>query len=815
MKITTGVDKTMTGCCEPRSEATPEIVSNRHGLDAIEYRVGRFGSFRQAMIQEIPRSAALSSLTTRGSSDFSIGLLDLWAYLGDILTFYQERIANEAYLRTALHRSSILRFAALLDYRTAPGIAAETYLALDVDAETSVSIPAGLRVQSVPGPGEAPQKFETAETFEALAEWNRIGPRLREPQIPEEGVQSLYLEGIDTALEPGDGILLVSTEWGAVAIGTPDYTRWAFKILQTVETREDEGYTLATWKDGVGSELFPLSSSEDVEIFAFRRRAPLFGHNAPDWSSLAKETKKSISEVDPLPEEWPGFGMTKGIILDSVYEGVLTGSWVVLANDADSTCELYRASEVHTLSIADFMLASQVTSVTPEGPQLALSERRKTTAHIESERLQLAERPITLPLSGATIEIDNPADGLTAGNRIIVSGESEAGDPLAEVAVISEVKPSATHATITLSESLQHTYKRDTVAILANVVRVTHGETIEDEILGDGDAAEALQRFGVKKSPVTFVSDATAEHGAANSLRVRVGGIEWSEVPTLYGCGPHDRVFTTSADEDDMMSIQFGDGVAGSRVPSGWANLVGTYRQGIGPDGNVRAGTLTTLLDRPAGLKKARNPIAAAGGAERETRDQARENAPNTVRTFERIISLRDFEDSAREYAGIAKAKAVTEWSGLEERVRLTVAGDDGAEIPPDQMRRFREYLDSRRDPNRQLLIAGHAPVRIEVAALIEVDPAYEEEEVKKQAQEALLAHFAFANRNLGTAVHLSDLYQALATVDGASAARVDRLRRLESSTDPDLMWHVPIDADEIATLSSEGLLVDTGQVRA
>jgi hypothetical protein len=56
------------------------------------------------------------------------------------------------------------------------------------------------------------------------------------------------------------------------------------------------------------------------------------------------------------------------------------------------------------------------------------------------------------------------------------------------------------------------------------------------------------------------------------------------------------------------------------------------------------------------GLKSVTNPAGAAGGADPESLDQARTNAPNTVRTFGRIVSLRDFEDAAREFAGVAKA---------------------------------------------------------------------------------------------------------------------------------------------------------------
>src|SRR5207247_831372 len=81
----------------------------------------------------IASSHGLQGLTTRRDDDYAIGLLDLWAALADVLTFYQERYANEAFLRTATQRESIARLARLLDYRLAPGAAATTQLAFTRD----------------------------------------------------------------------------------------------------------------------------------------------------------------------------------------------------------------------------------------------------------------------------------------------------------------------------------------------------------------------------------------------------------------------------------------------------------------------------------------------------------------------------------------------------------------------------------------------------------------------------------------------------------------------------------------------------------
>src|SRR5262249_7398697 len=91
------------GCCAGIEAATPLVVENRPGLSAIAYRVGDHAQFKRTMLAALSRFdlPALRPLTTRADGDFSIALLDAWAVAADVLTFYQERIANECYLRTA------------------------------------------------------------------------------------------------------------------------------------------------------------------------------------------------------------------------------------------------------------------------------------------------------------------------------------------------------------------------------------------------------------------------------------------------------------------------------------------------------------------------------------------------------------------------------------------------------------------------------------------------------------------------------------------------------------------------------------------
>ncbi|MFD0428265.1 hypothetical protein ACFQ60_09425 [Streptomyces zhihengii] len=93
------------------------------GRTALDYRVGEYGSFLAAMLDRLasPAYPALGGLTVRTPDDPVIGLLDAWAVVGDLLTFHGERIADEAYLRTADGHRSLALLGRLVGHRPRPG----------------------------------------------------------------------------------------------------------------------------------------------------------------------------------------------------------------------------------------------------------------------------------------------------------------------------------------------------------------------------------------------------------------------------------------------------------------------------------------------------------------------------------------------------------------------------------------------------------------------------------------------------------------------------------------------------------------------
>lgn len=161
-------------CCNPRPAPLPLDVRNRPGLSSIAFRIGTFGSFRDEMLNAISAEPALAGLTTRESDDYAITVIELFAAVGDVLAFYNERIANELYLRTARERDSLLRLTRLIGYRLRPGLAAQTMLDFGLDAGAQTKIRKGLKVMSVPAQDERAQIFETTEAIVAHADVNDL-----------------------------------------------------------------------------------------------------------------------------------------------------------------------------------------------------------------------------------------------------------------------------------------------------------------------------------------------------------------------------------------------------------------------------------------------------------------------------------------------------------------------------------------------------------------------------------------------------------------------------------------------------------------
>ena len=1087
------------GCGRP-SASVPAPAENRPGLSALRYRAGTHATFLQSLLEGIStvtipagqppkegEARPLAGLSVRGTDDPSIALLDAWATMADVLAFYQERIANEGYLRTATERRSLVELARLTGYRPRPGVAASVHLAFDLDDGYRLDLPAGTRAQSVPAPGETMQAFETREPLHARAEWNRLIPRATLPAVllPAGLPCELWLQGISTGLGTGDVLLLdfttfqtihrvtevhpdavmdrtrvvlycpqeenddqeetpatdyymeyvghtrtptaapaspstatatasagstppvaasapaklptgeaalaeaapapaavptapvaaalqeaatalersrvkgstaeariVAAEVEAISaagetVAVADVER-AFTVVDsasaTVEGRSttldtklaaakqelssvlaaynpaDEGSVegfqntpgagsptggstpnpstgiisepapdpsglsavlrdsrvyaqpsvppvnslqlgrtaatalaaggiaaptlLAAFNPALAKNLYPALSGLRVPrgdlnpgaVYVLRVKAAPFGATAPPPTAVFDSQCYGRSTDWQLDECAGHSGGTDQLTLDAVYDRIVPGTWVVICNASTdpATTEFYRAKAVDTVARRSYGLGGRATRLTLDRNWLAcptsdynnasavgttrtIQELRDRTVYAQAEPLALARQPVTADVEGIEIELDRLYEGLTPGRWIIVSGARTdlPGATAAELAMIDGVRHAVSvitlyeerkitipgdhvHTFITLSTDLAYRYRRGTVQIYGNVAAATHGETRE-QVLGSGDGSKALQRFELMQGPLTYVPAPTPT-GIESTLTVRVDQVRWDEAPHLAAMGPADREYVVRTDHEEKTSVTFGDGVRGARLPTGHENVRAVYRTGIGAAGNVEAGQISLLASRPQGLRAVVNPLESSGGGDPDTAEQIRRNATLGLLSLERIVSVEDYTDFVRGFAGIGKAHASFLTDGRRPVVHVTLAGVNDEPIRENgallaslvaALRRYGDphrYLDGGMRDLRALVVSARIRVREDVLW----------EHVEPKARAAMLAHFGFDRRELGQGVAASEVVAVLQGVWGVEAVDLELLASIgedELREDPGKLSELAEDA--------------------
>jgi hypothetical protein len=541
-------------------------------------------------------------------------------------------------------------------------------------------------------------------------------------------------------------------------------------------------------------------------VYALRLTVPLFGNNAPVKMALAPTGNSNLPYVakpdgdwSPSSSEEAGDENLQQIYLDNAYTAILPDSYVVIRrNNLDSSThvmssdiQVFRTGSVTTRPRKAYGLSTQTTQIALSRPwvetELKMTHIRNTVVYAQSEWLTLAEAPNTADIAGDEIELHALYNDLQSGRWLIVSGErtdvpGTTGVPGRELVMLSTVTQSEsatstrTKSTLKLANKLAYTYKRDTVSVYANVVKATHGETLS-ETFGSGDGSQAFQTYSLRQTPLTYVAASTPD-GAASSLVLRVNDVQWHEAESLLELGPKDRGYAIRLDDDGKTSIVFGDGTHGARLPTGIENIKGKYRRGIGRPGNVRAEQVKLLATKPLHVKNVINPIAATGGADRESRDQARQNAPRAVIALDRLVSVQDYADFARKFAGIGKASASRLSDGYREVVHLTIAGAD--DIPID--RNSDLYLNLRRalrqfgEPYQPIRAELRALSLLVVSAQIRILADYAWEFVEPKIRAAMLESFNFERRELGQDVTYSEVVSIIQSVEGVAYVDLDIL---------------------------------------
>lgn len=227
----------------------------------IDYLAKDYASFRQLMLDRM--SAFMPSWKERSPADLGVALVELFAYVGDYLSYQQDAIATESYIGTARRRTSIRRHARLVDYPMHNGRNARAWIHVEAGpAVSGVMLRRGeggtttkllTRVDAPPLIRQNSREYELAIAarplvFELLhdirlhAEHNEMkfyAWGARECCLPK-GATRATLRGSFPNLNPGD--VLIFKEARGAETGEPsdaDVTRRAAVRLRKVTVTND------------------------------------------------------------------------------------------------------------------------------------------------------------------------------------------------------------------------------------------------------------------------------------------------------------------------------------------------------------------------------------------------------------------------------------------------------------------------------------------------------------------------------------------------------------------------------------------------
>jgi len=268
-------------------------IHNEPYLPVINYRIGTYSSFLESMYKSIPTKPALDRWTNRESNDWGVSLMEMWAHLEDILSYYQERIANETFFNTSVLDESVIELLYLIDYKPIPGLSASSFVQFEANENMNATIPKKFKVQGNDKEGQI--VFETSAPVEISDDTNLMhldGSKVLSNL--EKGINLLILDKEYNNLHENDFVLITDGEHE--------------QIIKISEIKNEKGHTEIIW-----DSLNSLERDYDIratKIYKFTKTVRPFGYDAHPQSkgiikaklyANIKSLTGDVKEEIPIP----------------------------------------------------------------------------------------------------------------------------------------------------------------------------------------------------------------------------------------------------------------------------------------------------------------------------------------------------------------------------------------------------------------------------------------------------------------------------------------------------------------------------------
>ncbi|MDH3948715.1 MAG: putative baseplate assembly protein, partial [Gammaproteobacteria bacterium] len=749
--------------CKQETVCPPEPLEEPD----INYLAKDYTSFRQLILDRL--ALVMPDWKETHVPDIGIALVEVLAYVGDHLSYYQDAVATEAYLDTARQRISVRRHARLVDYAMHEGCNARAWVCVETDSD----IP--------------PLEFDEVYFITGFNETLQVAGRvLTEDDLRQ--VQSRQYE-IFEPMRNSDDINGSSETGDSQKIRFyKDHSRIYFYTWGNKECCLPRGATSATLVGELVTdtqqEIPPCKQDDDPK----EDIQQMYDTDSPDTTDLDNQAPRLhlkpgdvlvFEEVIGPETGHPGDADPKhrhAVLLTKVEAGVDPLNCQTVDNQVDDVDRKEVCQPVVEISWAEedalpFSLCLSSLGPPPECKPL--------------DNVSIACGNVILVDHGQTMDED--LGSVPVGETIECCKEEGV---LADTAVIpGYYRPSLQNVPLTFSQQIV-----------------------------PGIPASAMLTQDVRQAmPQVTLSDDPDE--GVNS--------KWKPKRDLLSSGPDDQHFVAEIDNDGRAHLRFGDEELGERPDAG-LTFQAIYRVGNGLAGNVGAEAISHMVLRKTRLSgtviNVRNPLPAQGGTAPDPMAEVKLFAPHAFRKeLQRAITADDYAAIVqREFKDkVQRAAARLRWTGSWYEMLVAVDPYGKEEAGPELLEAISGRLHRYRRIGHDLVVKSARRVPLDIEILVCVLPNYLRGHVKAALLDLfsnrLLPNgqhgfFHVDNLSFGDDIHLSRLVAIAQAVEGVESIQVKKLQRLNELANSEIENGVlPLGTFEIARLDNDPNFPENG----
>jgi hypothetical protein len=779
------VDFTFKGSCPTDLDCLPQKSCPPPQFDQpqINYLAKDYDSFRQLILDRL--ALIMPGWQESHEPDIGVALVELLAYSGDYLSYYQDAVATEAYLGTALQRISVRRHARLIDYPMHEGCNARAWVTLWTDTDQQFDLGQLYFITVYPLAPAA-----RVITPAALVNIPASSYEVFQPLLPASGTFSIYQAHSE----------IYFYTWGnarcCLAPGATSATlvdQWVATSASSVKGKK----TAAAIPDGPHGTVRALHLNVgDVLIFE-EVVGPKTG-NPADANPKHRQAVR-LTSVTPTVDPLYPFANTDFkqplVNIEWSAEDALTFPLCLSAQLPPPVC-----SPLQNVSVArgNVLMVDHAASTSEI---LGTVPTESTTANCPSPchpaLIEIAPGKFRPVLTQSSLTFSQPLPAASCSASTVIAQNPRQALPNI---TLSSIPPAPAD-----SSCIPPLFAFDNLnAPTSLALRIKQRTDLPAQYLSTLLSASTRTLLadwnGIDPLPVNTAAALTAD---LNALLER-----WMPAGDLRESGANDSSFVVEMDNGGLGHLRFGD-VRLGRQPDAGMSFRASYRIGNGTAGNVGAGTISYLVLRNQTLSGVsilpRNPLPATGGVAHEPIAEVKLFAPHAIQdVIERAITADDYAqlatDNARrmqqrpararcsaQFVPLQGAKATLRWTGSWYETLVAIDPMNTEQAPAELTSEIRSYLESYRRIGHDLTVEGAHYVPLDLAISVCLLPDY----LRAHVEEALLQVFSNRvlpdgsygffhpnNQTFSGNIYISKIVAAAQAVTGVASVTVTRLQR-------------------------------------